>query len=117
MMLVPAKDVEISIPGFITRKRVCSQDLLCRISLSQRPHLGAADDVPLPLDLSIGFRSSSRCSSLGPLTLGIARGAIDCFIELMATKVDRFTGTALREPICRSAWQAEAAMRTARAFL
>ena len=58
------------------------------------------------------------CSSLGPLALGIARGAIDCFVDLMATKVDRFTGTALRERLTvqERVAKAEAAV-LARAFL
>jgi indole-3-acetate monooxygenase len=49
----------------------------------------------------------------------MARGAIDGFVELMATKVDRFTGTALRERLTvqERVAKAEAAVRAARAFL
>jgi alkylation response protein AidB-like acyl-CoA dehydrogenase len=80
----------------------------------------AADNAPLhpgplyrlPVIITLG-------STLGPLALGIARGALDSFVELMATKVDRFTGTALRERLTvqERVAKAEAAMRTARAFL
>jgi indole-3-acetate monooxygenase len=82
--------------------------------------LNAADDAPLhlgplyrlPLVLTL-------CSTLGPLALGRARGAIDGFVELMAAKVDRFAGTALRERLTvqERVAKAEAAVRAARAFL
>jgi indole-3-acetate monooxygenase len=82
--------------------------------------LNAADDAPLhpgplyrlPVVLTL-------CSGLGPLALGIARGAMDSFGELMAAKVDRFTGTARRERLTVQARvaKAEAALRSARAFL
>ena len=95
-----AKDVEIIDTRFVGGMRgTGSQDFAVQdLFVPTAYTLNAADDVPLhpgplyrlPLVLTL-------CSSLGPLTLGIARGAIDCFIELMATKVDRFTGTALRE--------------------
>src|SRR5881397_4024990 len=81
--------------------------------------LNMADDTPLhrgPLyRLPVVF---TLCSSLGPLALGIARGAIDCFVELMAEKVDRFTGTALRERLTvqERVAKADAALRSARAF-
>ena len=44
---------------------------------------------------------------------------MDCFVELMAAKVDRFTGTALRERLTvqERVAKAEAAVRSARAFL
>jgi alkylation response protein AidB-like acyl-CoA dehydrogenase len=59
------------------------------------------------------------CSALGPLALGIARGAIDCFTELMTTKVDSFAGTPIRErpTVQERLAKAEAAVRSARAFL
>ena len=81
--------------------------------------VNTADDPPLhpgPLyRLPVIF---TLCSSLGPLALGIARGAIDGFVELMAAKVDRFTGTALRERLTvqERVAKAEAAVRSARAF-
>src|SRR4030095_13076715 len=80
----------------------------------------AFDDPPLhpgPLyRLPVIF---TLCSALGPLALGIARGAIDCFTELMATNVYSVAGTAMRERLTvqeRMA-KAEAAVRSARAFL
>ena len=68
---------------------------------------------------SLALLSDAAHMATDALALGIARGAIDGFAELMATKVDRFTGTALRERLTvqeRMA-TAEAAVRAARAFL
>jgi len=58
-------------------------------------------------------------SGLGPLALGMARGAVDCFTELMAVKADRRGGTPLgdRLTVQERLAQAEAAIRSARAFL
>ena len=122
MMLVPAKDVEIIDTWFVGGMRgTGSQDFAVRdLFVPTAYTLNAADDVPLhpgPLyRLPLVF---TLCSSLGPLALGIARGAIDCFVELMATKIDRFTGTALRERLTvqERVAKAEAAVRSARAFL
>ena len=57
-------------------------------------------------------------SGLGPLALGMARGAVDCFIELMARKQDRRGGMPLgdRLTVQERLAQAEAAIRSARAF-
>jgi alkylation response protein AidB-like acyl-CoA dehydrogenase len=121
MMLVPAKDVEIidtwSVGGM---RGTGSHDFAVRdLFVPTAYTLNAADDAPLhpgplyrlPVVLTL-------CSSLGPLALGMARGAIDCFVGLMAEKVDRFTGTALRERLTvqERVAKAEAAVRSARAF-
>jgi indole-3-acetate monooxygenase len=122
MMLVPAKDVEIidtwSVGGM---RSIGSHDFAVRELFVPIDYtLNAADDAPrhpgplyrLPVVLTL-------CSSLGPLALGIARGALDCFAELMAAKVDRFAGTELRERLTvqERVAKAEAAVRSARAFL
>ena len=66
----------------------------------------------LPFRLTLG-------SGLGPLALGMARGAVDCFTELMALKKDRRAGASLgdRLTVQERLAQAEAAVRSARAFL
>ena len=66
----------------------------------------------LPFTLVLG-------SGLGPLVLGMARGAVDCFTELMASKIDRRGGGRLadRLTVQERLAQAEAAIRSARAFL
>lgn len=122
MMFLPAKDVEIidtwSVGGM---RGTGSHDFAVHdLFVPTAYTANTADDPPLhpgPLyRLPVIF---ILCSSVGPLALGIARGAIDGFAELMATKVDRFTGTALRERLTvqeRMA-TAEAAVRAARAFL
>ena len=73
-------------------------------------HPGPLYRLPVRLTLSAG---------LGPLVLGLARGAINAFVELMKAKVDRFTGTGLRDrmTVQERVAQAEAALRAARAFL
>jgi alkylation response protein AidB-like acyl-CoA dehydrogenase len=122
MMLVPAKDVELidtwSVGGM---RGTGSQDFAVHDCFVPTAYtLNAADDAPLhpgplyrlPLVLTL-------CSTLGPLALGLARGAMDSFVELIATKVDRFTGAALRErqTVQERVAKAEAAVRSARAFL
>ena len=122
MILVPAKDVTIIDTWFVGGMRgTGSQDFAVRDLFVPKAYtLNAADDAPLhpgPLyRLPLVF---TLCSALGPLALGIARGAIDCFAELMATKIDRFTGTALRDRLTvqERVAKAEAAVRAARAFL
>jgi len=73
-------------------------------------HSGPLYRLPVRLTLSAG---------LGPLALGLARGAINAFVEMMKAKVDRFTGTGLRDrmTVQERVAQAEAALRAARAFL
>jgi indole-3-acetate monooxygenase len=122
MVLVPAKDVELIDTWFVGGMRgTGSQDFAVHdLFVPTAFTLNAADDAPLhpgplyrlPLVLTL-------CSTLGPLALGLARGAIDCFVELMAAKIDRFTGTALRERLTvqERVAKAEAAVRAARAFL
>jgi alkylation response protein AidB-like acyl-CoA dehydrogenase len=122
MMLVPAKDVEIidtwSVGGM---RGTGSHDYAVHeLFVPTAYTFNAFDDPPLhpgplyrlPVILTL-------CSALGPLALGIARGAIDCFAELMATKVDSVTGTAVRErpTVQERMAKAEAAVRSARAFL
>ncbi len=121
-MFVPAKDVEIIDTWFVGGMRgTGSQDFAVHdLFVPMAYTFNIVDDPPLhpgpryrlPVFLTL-------CSALGPLTLGIARGAIDCFAELMATKVDRVTGTALRERLTvqERVAKAEAAVRSARAFL
>jgi alkylation response protein AidB-like acyl-CoA dehydrogenase len=73
-------------------------------------HPGPLYRLPVRLMLSAG---------LGPLALGLARSAIDGFIELMKAKVDRVTGTGLRDRLTvqERVAKAEAGVRSARAFL
>jgi alkylation response protein AidB-like acyl-CoA dehydrogenase len=58
-------------------------------------------------------------SGLGPLALGMARGAVDCFTHLMAVKADRRGSRRLsdRQTVQERLALAEAAIRSARAFL
>lgn len=122
IMLVPAKDVEIIDTWFVGGMRgTGSQDFAVRdLFVPAAYTLNAAADAPLhpgPLyRLPLVF---TLCSTLGPLALGIARGAIDCFLDLMSAKIDRFTGTALRERLTvqERVAKAEATVRSARAFL
>ena len=121
MLLVPAKDVEIIDTWFVGGMRgTGSQDFAVHDRFVPTAYtLNGVDDAPLhpgplyrlPLIITL-------CSGLGPLALGIARGAIDAFVELMATKIDLFTGTALRERLTvqERVAKAEAAVRAARAF-
>jgi alkylation response protein AidB-like acyl-CoA dehydrogenase len=100
MMLLPAKDVEIidtwSVGGM---RGTGSHDFAVHERFVPAAYtMNTADDPPLhPGPLYRLPVLLTLCSTLGPLALGMARGAIDGFVELMATKVDRFTGTALRE--------------------
>lgn len=73
-------------------------------------HDGPLYRLPFRLTLGVG---------LGPLALGMARGAVDCFTDLMAEKKDRRTGATLgdRLTVQERLAQAEAAVRSARAFL
>jgi alkylation response protein AidB-like acyl-CoA dehydrogenase len=73
-------------------------------------HDGPLYRLPVPMTLGSG---------LGPLALGMARGALDCFTELMASKRDRRTGVSLgdRLTVQERLARAEAAVRSARAFL
>jgi indole-3-acetate monooxygenase len=122
MMLLPAKDVEIidtwSVGGM---RGTGSHDFAVHnLFVPTAFTVNTADDPPLhpgplyrlPVILTL-------CSSVGPLALGMARGAIESFAELMAAKDDRFTGTALRERLTvqERVAKAEAAVRSARAFL
>ena len=122
MMLLPAKDVETidtwSVGGM---RGTGSHDFAVRdLFVPTAYTLNAVDNPPLhpgPLyRLPLIF---TLCSSLGPLALGIARGAIDCFVELIAAKVDRLTGTGLRDRLTvqERVAKAEAAVRSSRAFL
>lgn len=122
MMLVPARDVSIVNTWDVGGMRgTGSHDI--RVDGAFVPHarvFNAVIDAPkhpgplyrIPPILVFG-------SGLGPLCLGLARGAIDCFIELMGTKVDRRTGTRMadRLTIQERLAQAEAAVRSVRAFL
>ena len=58
-------------------------------------------------------------SGLAPICLGIARGAIDAFTELIESKTDRFTGARMRDrmTVQERLAQAEALVRAARALL
>jgi alkylation response protein AidB-like acyl-CoA dehydrogenase len=122
MLLVPATDVEIidtrSAEGM---RRTGSHDFAVRECFVPMAYtVNAADDAPLhpgplyrlPVVLTL-------CSGLGPLALGIARGAMERFAELTAAQVDRFTRTERHERLTVQARvaKAEAAVRSARAFL
>ncbi len=121
-MFFPAKDVEVidtwSVGGM---RGTGSHDFAVHdLFVPAEYALNAFDDPPLhsgplyrlPVYLTLA-------SGVAPIALGIARGAIDCFVELMETRVDRFTGTAMRDrsTIQERVAQAEAAVRSARAFL
>jgi alkylation response protein AidB-like acyl-CoA dehydrogenase len=122
MLLVPATDVEIIDTWFVGGMRgTGSQDFAVHDRFVPTAYtLNGMEHAPLhpgplyrlPIILTL-------CSSLGLLALGIARGAIEAFVELMATKIDLFTGTALRERLTvqERVAKAEAAVRSARAFL
>ena len=122
MLLLPARDVEIIATGSVGGMRGTGRhDVAVRERFVPTAYtLNAADDAPLhpgplyrlPVVLTLG-------SGLGPLALGIARGALDRFGDLMAAKLERFTGTARRERLTVQARvaKAEAAVRSARAFL
>jgi indole-3-acetate monooxygenase len=122
MMLVPAKDVEIIDTWSVGGMRITGgHDFAVRdLFVPTAYTLNAVDDTQqhpgplyrLPVALTL-------CSGLGPLVLGVARDATEYFAELMAAKVDRFTGTALRERLTvqERVAKAEAAVRSARAFL
>jgi indole-3-acetate monooxygenase len=122
MMLLPAKDVEIidtwSVGGM---RGTGSHDFAVHERFVPLAYTAnTADDPPVhPGPLYRLPALFTLCSSVGPLALGIARGAIDSFAELMTTKVDRVTGTALRERLTVQERVAkdEAAVRSARAFL
>jgi alkylation response protein AidB-like acyl-CoA dehydrogenase len=121
-MLVPAQKVEIIDTWSVSGMRgTGSHDFAVHHCFVPTAYtMNTADDLPLhpgPLyRLPVIF---TNCSSVGPLALGIARGALDSFAELMTTKNDRFTGTALRErpTVQERVAKAEAAVRSARAFL
>jgi indole-3-acetate monooxygenase len=122
MMLLPATDVEIidtwSVGGM--RGRGSHDFAVHELFVPTAYTVNTADDPPLhPGPLYRLPVLLTLCSSVGPLALGIARGAIDSFAELIATKVDRITGTALRERLTvqERVARAEAAVRSARAFL
>lgn len=65
--------------------------------------------------LPVGFTLGA---ALGPLALGIARGAIDTFVEVVGAKVDRFSGARMtdRMTVQERVARAEAIVRSARAY-
>ena len=73
-------------------------------------HPGPLYRLPAPYALASG---------LAPLSLGIARGAIDTFTELIESKTDRFSGARMRDrmTVQERLAQAEALVRAARALL
>jgi alkylation response protein AidB-like acyl-CoA dehydrogenase len=122
MMLVPAQDVEILDTWFVGGMRgTGSHDYAVHDRFVPTAYtFNAFDDLPLhPGPLYRLPAILTLCSALGPLALGIARGAIDCFAEVMATKIDSFMGTPMREcpTVQERLAKAEAAVRSARAFL
>lgn len=122
VLFVPARNVSVVDTWHVGGMRgTGSHDF--RVSETFVPSAHAANpasDAPqhpgplyrLPLTLTVG-------SGLGPLALGMARGAVDCFVELMAAKTDRRTGARLggRLTVQERLAQAEAAIRSGRAFL
>lgn len=122
MMFFPAKDVEIidtwSVGGM---RGTGSHDFAVRDLFVPADYaLNAVDDPPLhPGPLYRLPMTLTAASGLAPLSLGIARGAIDCFVELMETRVDRFTGTWMRDRLTvqERVAKAEAIVRSGRAFL
>jgi len=121
-LVFPRRDVEIidtwSVGGM---RGTGSQDFTVREAFVPADHsFDAVSDAPLhpgplyrlPVKLTLS-------AGLGPLALGLARGAINAFVEMMKAKVDRFTGTGLRDrmTVQERVAQAEAALRAARAFL
>ena len=73
-------------------------------------HGGPLYKIPTPLTLASG---------LAPLSLGMARGAIDCFVEMMDTRTDRYLGSMMKQrfTVQERVAKAEALVRSARAFL
>jgi alkylation response protein AidB-like acyl-CoA dehydrogenase len=122
MLSFPAKDAEIidtwSVGGM---RGTGSHDFAVRDLFVPVAHaLNAWDDPPLhPGPLYRLPVTLTLASGLAPLSLGIARGALNCFIELMETRVDRFTGTSMRDrhTVQERIAQAEAITRSGRAYL
>ncbi len=122
MMFFPAKDVELidtwSVGGmrgtgsydFAVRDLFVPADYTVNAVNDSPLHSGPLYRLPVTLTLASG---------LAPLALGIARGAINCFVELMEARVDRFTGTLMRDrqTVQERVAKAEATVRSARAFL
>jgi alkylation response protein AidB-like acyl-CoA dehydrogenase len=122
MMFFPAKEVEIidtwSVGGM---RGTGSHDFAVRdLFVPAAYAMNAFDDPPLhegplyrlPVTLTLA-------SGLAPLSLGIARGALDYFVELMVSRADRFTGGSMRDRLTvqERVAKAEAIVRSARAFL
>jgi alkylation response protein AidB-like acyl-CoA dehydrogenase len=80
-----------------------------------RPRLAAAADTPL-FRVPLGSRLAYNKVGVG---FGIARAAIDTFVELASGKIPRFTGATLRErPFAqRAVARAEVRLRGARALV
>jgi len=121
MIYFAAKDVEIidaeSVGGM---RGTGSHDFAVRdLFVPAGYALNAMDDPPLhpgPLDrLSVTL---TFAPGLAPLSLGLARGAVDCFVELMETRVDRLSGTSMRDRLTvqERVANAEAIARSARAL-
>ena len=74
------------------------------------PHDGPLYRVPIRLTLGAG---------LAPLSLGMARGAIDCFVELMESKPGGPEGMLMKDrpTVQERVAKAEALVRSARAYL
>jgi alkylation response protein AidB-like acyl-CoA dehydrogenase len=123
-MFFPAKDVEIidtwSVGGM---RGTGSHDFAVRDLFVPADYaLNAVDDPPLhPGPLYRLPVTLTLASGLAPLALGIARGALDSFIDLMETRVDRyrFSGAAMRDRLTvqERVAKAEALARSGRAFL
>ena len=121
IMLLPARDVSIVDTWHVGGLRgTGSHDF--RVDEAFVPDAYAANpgiDPPrdpgpwyrLPVGLTLGL-------GLGPVALGMARGAVDCFVEVMGRKTD---GTGARHSdrltVQERLAQAEAVVRSARAFL
>ena len=88
MMLIPTQDVEILDTWFVGGMRgTGSHDYAVHDRFVPTAYtFNAFDDPPLhPGPLYRLPVIVTLCSALGPLALSIARGAIDCFAEIMAT--------------------------------
>ena len=121
-MYIPVKDVEIIDTWSVSGMRGSgSHDFSVREVFVPADHcFNVIADPPLhsgPLYRLPAFTTLS--SGLAPLSIGMARGAIDHFIEMMQTRVDRFTGAQMRDrmTVQERVAKAEAAVRSARAFL
>ncbi len=118
---LPVEDVEVIDTWFVGGMRgTASHDFAVKdrfipadfaVHVVEEPPVHEGALYALPIGFTLG-------SSLGPLALGIARGAIDTFVEVIGAKVDRFSGARMadRMTVQERVAKAEALVRSARAY-